>query len=89
MLGHDDEAVSFLQRCVPELRANDMGRRFLIQALTRVGRHAEARAEAAALLALWPDFSSGRVWRVLHPNLYNPAFVAEHLRALLAAGLPE
>ena len=89
MLGHDDEAVSFLQRCVPELRANDMGRRFLIQALTRVGRHAEARAEAAALLALWPDFSSGRVWRVLPPNFYNPEFVAEHQRALLAAGLPE
>ena len=66
-----------------------MGRRFLIQALTRVGRHAEARAEAAALLALWPDFSSGRAWRVLPPNIYNPEFVAEHQRALVAAGLPE
>jgi adenylate cyclase len=88
MLGHDEEACSLLQRCVQELRIAT-GRIYLIHALTRLGRHAEARAEAARLLELWPKFRVGAVWRVLPENFFNPAFVTEHQQALRDAGLPE
>jgi len=61
--------------------------RMLIFALTRLGRHGEARAAAARLLALRPDYRLGPVSE--YTVLSNREFVAELWRALAAAGIPE
>jgi hypothetical protein len=59
--------------------------RSLILALTRLGRRDEARAAAARLLEIRPDYRLGPASTV-H---FSPAFVEKRRQALLAAGIPE
>ena len=85
--GRYDEAIGWLRKTI---RANPRflpGHRHLVTALANAGRDEEARAAAAALLALEPGFSVATLesWYPLRPAENLKRYVS----GLRAAGLPE
>jgi adenylate cyclase len=85
--GQTEAALPVLFRAVKESQNYASGFRFLILALTRLGRQAEARAAARRLLEIEPDYHVSKVSRVRPWR--EPSFVAEFETAQLSAGLPE
>jgi TolB-like protein/tetratricopeptide (TPR) repeat protein len=88
-LGRDDEAVAWLRRAVEANRMYPLAQFTLAAALAQQGKTAEARAAAAAGLALVPSFSVRR-YREGAPS-DNPTYLAyrQHIYVgLLKAGVP-
>jgi len=88
-LGRDDEAVAWLRRAVEVNRMYPLAQFTLAAALAQQGKTAEARAAAAAGLALVPSFSVRR-YREGAPS-DNPTYLAyrQHIYVgLLKAGVP-
>jgi adenylate cyclase len=79
------EALPLLQRAVEESPNFLPAHRMLIHALTRLGRLDEARAAAARLLEIRPDYRVGPA----PTHRFSPAFAEERRQAELAAGLAE
>ena len=85
MAQRNADALPFLQRAVQEAPKFLTTHRMLIHGLTRLGRLEEARAAAARLLEIRPDYRVGPVPTVR----FSLAFMEERRQAELAAGLPE
>ena len=88
-LGRDDEAVAWLRRGIEANRCYPLAHFNLAAALAQQGKTAEARAEAAAGLAVVPTFSVRR-YREGAPS-DNPTYLACRQRiyvGLLKAGVP-
>ena len=88
LAGRTAEALPFLRRAVQEISNSQEAPRMLIHALTRLSILDRVHAVAARLAQARPDYRVGNAFRH-SPNSYSPEFRAEHLQALLAAGLPE
>jgi adenylate cyclase len=82
--GRDEDALAAFHRQML-LRPNPVPLRGLITVLIRLGRIDEARAAAAEMLRLWPEF---RVSTVRVP-FWNADFAQEQRNACRLAGLPE
>ena len=79
------EALPLLQRAVQEAPKFVATHRTLIHALTRLGQLEEARAAAARLLEIRPDYRVAPASTVR----YSLAFTEDRRQAELAAGIPE
>jgi TolB-like protein/class 3 adenylate cyclase/Tfp pilus assembly protein PilF len=89
-LGEDDEAVGWLRRAIDANRNYAFTHLSLAAALARVDRIDEARAAAAAGLALEPGFTIGRLRAGARSD--NPVYLAGRERiyeGLRKAGVPE
>ncbi len=89
-LGADDEAVAWLRRAIDANRNFAFTHLSLAAALARLGRVDEARAAAAAGLALEPGFTIGRLRAGVRSD--NPVYLAGRERiyeGLRKAGVPE
>src|SRR3954449_8688284 len=85
MAQRNAEALPLLQRAVQEAPKFADCHQFLILALSRLGRGDEARAAAARLLEIRPDYRAG----VASSGLFSPAFNEERRHSALAAGIPD
>lgn len=85
MAQRNAEALPFLQRAVQEAPKFLTTHRILIHCLTRLGRVEDARAAAARLLEIRPDYRVGPA----PTHRFSLAFMEERRQAELAAGLPE
>lgn len=85
LMGHDAEALPFLRRAVQETPNYFAGHRTLIHNLVRLGRLVEARAAAARLLELSPDYRIGRGF----PHYDNREYATELRQSLVTSGIPE
>jgi adenylate cyclase len=85
LAGRSAQALPPLQRAVQETPTDLTAHRHLILALVRLGQLDEARAAAARLLMIRPDFCVGHS----ATQLSNREYAAELRLALLTAGLPE
>ena len=84
MMGRNEEAVGLLLRATQEMPNSKWIQRHLIHALTRFGRHDDARAAATRLRAIEPEHRVGPP-----PASFNPEFNEERRQALLNAGIQE
>jgi adenylate cyclase len=85
LAGRNTLALPLLQRAVQETPTDLTAHRHLILALGRLDQIDEARAAAARLLMIRPDFCVGSS----ATQIRNPEYAAELRKALLTAGLPE
>jgi adenylate cyclase len=85
MMQRNAEALPLLQRAVQEAPKFVTTHRALIHALARLGRLEEARAAAARLLEIRPDYRCSPVSTVR----FSLAFSEDRRQAELAAGIPE
>jgi adenylate cyclase len=85
--GRLDDAIEPLERAKQRIPRNDHARAVLIVTYLEVGREAEARAEAAAMLKLKPKFSTRKFANVIPYK--DPVQTKRVLDALRKAGLPE
>jgi adenylate cyclase len=84
MMHRNAEALPLLQRAVQEAPKFAGAHRPLIFALVRLGRLEEARAAAARLMEIRPDYRAAPV----SAARFSRAFQEDRLQAELAAGIP-
>jgi len=90
LLGRHEEAVAWLRRSIEANPNNSVAQFHLAAALAHVGRFQEARAAAAAGLAIHPQYTIARHEAV--PLSDNPVYLAGRkllFEGLRLAGLPE
>jgi adenylate cyclase len=85
MMQRNAEALPLLQRAVQEAPKFTATHRPLIHALVRLGRLEEARAAAARLMEIRPDYRAAPASTVR----FSVAFTEDRRQAELAAGIPE
>jgi TolB-like protein len=85
MLGDLPEALRCAEEGIRQMPTHSSSRRVLIVALWRLGREAEAREAAEALLRIEPGTRIGRTVDVWRDSAFRDAYWAD----LRAAGLPE
>jgi len=89
-LGQDHEAIPWLQRSMDSNRSYPLPRFYLAVAFAHQGKHADARREIEAGLALDPTFTLHRFRESAYSD--HPVYLAQRERlyeGLRKAGLPE